>query len=164
MGLSTVTQCTACDSPFGDPQDRLHPVQPPPSIDIAGGQGGVDPLLSDMDSSSDEDEEDKELGEKERCPNPCLRMHQWDKLYQPSYANKGYCLAGRRCWICGVKFMNGKRLTGEAAEGMYWASFRKPAHHCKVCNICACNNCRREIDLSSPRRNKDKDKDDDNKE
>ena len=153
------------ESLFGDTDAELEPVHPPGSIELEEGQGGGiahDQVMSELDGSGSEEEEEvaKEVDEKERCPNPCRRMHDWEELDRPTYAYQGGCLARRRCWLCGVRFMPGKRLTGVAAIGFYWASVRKPGHHCKTCNICTCNDCRRKMDVSSPPRNKDNNKED----
>ena len=148
------------ESLFGDTDDELEPVHPPGSIDLEEGQGRGqdDQVMSELDGSGSEEEDEvvkKEVDEKERCPNPCRRMHDWDELDRPTYAYQGGCLARRRCWLCGVRFMPGKRLTGVAAIGFYWASVRKPGHHCKTCNICACHDCWKKMNVSKD--------DDDNK-
>ena len=137
------------DSPFGDTGDELKPVDPPDVVVACDGG----PVLSEMEESSSDEEVEKvvvEVDEKIRCKIICQgRLHDWQILYSPIYAWKGK-LKGRRCYDCNVKFVHGKKLTGEEAKGLYWASLKNPGHHCTTCDVCLCNPCSRQRDLNSP--------------
>ena len=108
-------------------------------------------VLDNRDGGGDGDDNNCSMSE-EAIQNFCVGTHRCEECNLPSYAKAIGVVSGRRCFVCQVRFVDGKDYpegenTWKVGEG---GAMR--AHHCMNCSICVCNTHRLGLDLQSPPR------------
>jgi hypothetical protein len=66
--------------------------------------------------------------------------HDWEEGNGPTCACKNGVLTGRKCLNCRVQFVDGK-VFKEGENTWKIGGGLMLAHHCMICNICACSKC-----------------------
>jgi hypothetical protein len=70
----------------------------------------------------------------------CVGTHRWEEGHLASYAKGKGIFTGRKCFICRVRFVDGKVFL-EGPNTWKIGSGPMMACHCMTCNICLCMKC-----------------------
>ena len=73
---------------------------------------------------------------------PCGWGHRWEELDNHGYAGAKGVLKERSCYLCRLRFVDGKIYPEVKGETWKPGFGKKLASHCINCDICACKICR----------------------
>jgi hypothetical protein len=117
-------------------------VRPPEVVEFTKGQEDIPATPTGGDDKSMNSCEVKKI---------CLGTHLWEEGNNPTYARTIGIFTERKCFVCRVRFVDGVVYKVEENTWKIGGGGKR-AHHCMTCNVCACNNCRLNLDLKSPPR------------